>query len=170
MYIPVEIKFKSYLPLHIEKGTMFLIGVLDYKYLYKIDVSVKDVDKDTVLKSLGAPVEFSICDDEGNEIAAHHEVGWFDEDPDVKELRPITIEDINTILKDYDGLAELRIVDYHFTHDSSIVPVFVSEKIVLKLLSQEYFEDNDSEDDTINNLYTMGIDPFDLDELTKNIE
>jgi hypothetical protein len=164
MYIPVEIKLKSYVPLHIEKGMLFVSEQKDGMILYVLDHSIPDDLIDQCIATIGAPVKFSLCDEEGNELVDSYEIGWFRKEENA-DISTLTLRDVNTILQDYDGLAELEILDYDFFYNGTVTPKFVNQKVILRMLSEELFEDDGSMD-----MYPNGASAYDEEEFTKNIE
>ena len=70
-------------------------------------------------------------------IVEPHELGWIDEGDDSENLYPISIEEINYILNECDGWLELEIIEDFFDEDEQIVPNFVDEKVVIRILTEE---------------------------------
>lgn len=139
MWYPAEIVLKSYLPLELEEGMLFVnrifIGVVEpYVELWELEEIPEDMD-DFMSKN-GAPVELAIIDDEGHVIATHDEIGWWDEGEDTDELRDVTLDDINYILRELDGYVD---IEYDEIDDDFVV---YEDKIVLSIVP----EDDDLED------------------------
>lgn len=139
MWYPAEIVLKSYLPLELEEGMLFVnrifIGVVEpYVELWELEEIPEDMD-DFMSKN-GAPVELAIIDDEGRVIATHDEIGWWDEGEDTDELRDVTLDDINYILRELDGYVD---IEYDEIDDDFVV---YEDKIVLSIVP----EDDDLED------------------------
>ena len=139
MWYPAEIVLKSYLPLELEEGMLFInrifIGVVEpYVELWELEEIPEDMD-DFMSKN-GAPVELAIIDDEGRVIATHDEIGWWDEGEDTDELRDVTLDDINYILRELDGYVD---IEYDEIDDDFVV---YEDKIVLSIVP----EDDDLED------------------------
>jgi hypothetical protein len=75
---------------------------------------------------------------DGDDVVVEpHEIGWIDEGDDSEELYPISIEEINYILNECDGWLELEIIEDFFDEDEQIIPNFVDEKVVIRLLTEE---------------------------------
>lgn len=139
MWYPAEIVLKSYLPLELEEGMLFInrifIGVVEpYVELWELEEIPEDMDE--FMAKHGAPVELAIIDDEGRVIATHDEIGWWDEGEDTDELRDITLDDINFILRELDGYVD---IEYDEIDDDFVI---YEDKIVLSIVP----EDDDLED------------------------
>ena len=140
MWYPAEIVLKSYLPLELEEGMLFInrifIGVVEpYVELWELEEIPEDID-DFMAKH-GAPVELAIIDDEGRVIATHDEIGWWDEGEDTDELRDITLDDINYLLRELDGYVD---IEYDEIDDDFVV---YEDKIVLSIVPEDDLEDWD---------------------------
>ena len=130
MWISAEIALKSYLPLELEEGMLFInrifIGVVEpYIELFELEEVPEDMDE--FMTNFGAPVELLIISEDGKLLATHDEIGWWDEGYDTDELRDITLDDINYLLRELDGYVEIEIDDD--TED----PIIYESKIVLGL-------------------------------------
>ena len=139
MWYPAEIVLKSYLPLELEEGMLFInrifIGVVEpYVELFELEEIPEDMD-DFMSKN-GAPVELMIIDEEGV-LATHDQIGWWDDGPDTDELRDVTLDDINYILRELDGYVDVEI-DYD-TEDL----IIYEDKIVLSIIQEEDEDPND---------------------------
>jgi hypothetical protein len=84
----------------------------------------------------GVPVELVIIDESGNLLASHDEIGWWDEGEHTDELRDITLDDINYLLREFDGY-----IDIEYDEDEGIV--FMEDKVVLSLVPDEELDDWD---------------------------
>lgn len=130
MWYPAEIALKSYLPLELEEGMLFInrifIGVVEpYIELFELEEVPEDMDE--FMTNYGAPVELLIISEDGKLIATHDEIGWWDDGPEIDELRDITLDDINYLLRELDGYVEIEVDDD--TED----PIIYENKIVLGL-------------------------------------
>jgi len=140
MWYPAEIVLKSYLPLELEEGMLFVnrifIGVVEpYVELWELEEIPEDIDE--FMAKHGAPVELAIIDDEGRVIATHDEIGWWDEGEDTDELRDITLDDINYLLRKLDGYVD---IEYDEIDDDFVV---YEDKIVLSIVPEDDLEDWD---------------------------
>ena len=139
MWFPAEISLSSYLPSELEVGMLFIsrisVGVIEpYIELWELEEVPEDMDE--FMSKNGAPVELVIIDDEGRVIATHNEIGWWDDGPDTDELRDVTLDDINYLLRELDGY-----VDIEYDEDEGVV--FIEDRVVLSLVPDEEIEDWD---------------------------
>lgn len=130
-----ELVFRSYMPQKLEKGMLFITITPDENRLWELEAVPGN--KDRFLKEHGAPVELSIIDQDGNIIAEHHEIGWWDDGEDVDELRDISIDDVNLIINNYDGWLEIEIIEELYDEQDLIVPNFIEEKVIINLITEE---------------------------------
>jgi len=138
MWYTGEIIMKSYLPSELEEGMLFVnrisVGILEpYVELWELDDDILE-DIDVFMAKHGAPVELLIIDDEGDIIATKEEFGWWDEGDHTEDLREITLDDINLILRDYEGYVEIEMEE---EDECSLIPVYYDEEIVLRLPQEE---------------------------------
>jgi hypothetical protein len=124
----VELVLRSYLPLELEEGMLFInrisVGVIEpYIELWELDYIPDDMDE--FITKHGAPVEIHIVD-EDELIATMDEIGWMDDGEHTDELRDITLKDINTILREYDGYVNIEVDE-----DGDVV--LYDDRIVLSL-------------------------------------
>jgi hypothetical protein len=144
MWYPAEIVLKSYLPSELEAGMLFInrisVGVIEpFVELFELDELPEDPD--AFMAKNGAPVTLVITTPEdGNVRATQNEIGWWDEGEDSDEYREVTLDDINYLLREFDGY-----VDIEFDDDKDIV--LIEGKVVLSLqLEEDEFMDYDGED------------------------
>jgi hypothetical protein len=139
MWSSAEIVLKSYLPLELEEGMLFVnrifIGVVEpYVELWQLEEIPEDIDE--FMAKHGAPVELLIIDEDGNVLATDEEIGWWDEGEDTDELRDITLDDINLVLRAWEGYLAIEI------DEETETPVIMEDKVVLSL-DQEDINDWD---------------------------
>lgn len=125
----VELVLKNYLPLELEEGMLFInrisVGVIEpYVELWELDYIPEDMD-DFISKN-GAPVELLLIDEDEEIIATTEEIGWIDDGEHTDELRDVTLNDINIILRDYDGYVNIELDE-----DGDVV--LYDDRIVLSL-------------------------------------
>ena len=137
MWYPAEISLSSYLPDELEEGMLFInrisVGVIEpYIELFELEEIPEDMDE--FMSKHGAPVELVIIDDEGGLLASHDEIGWWDEGDATDELRDITLDDINYILREFDGY-----IDIEYDEDEGIT--IIEDKVVLSLQPDEDLEE-----------------------------
>ena len=137
MWYPAEIVFNSYLPSELEVGMLFVnrisVGVIEpYVELFELEEIPENMDE--FMSKHGAPIELGIIDEEENIIATHDDIGWWDEGEDTDELRDVTLEDINYILRELDGYVDVDV-------DDDFIPIMYDDKIVLSLVLDEELEE-----------------------------
>jgi hypothetical protein len=139
MWYPAEIVLKSYLPLELEEGMLFVnrisVGVIEpYVELWELEEVPEDMDE--FMAKHGAPVELFIIDENENILATHDEIAWWDEGEHTDELREITLDDINYLLRELDGYVDIDI-------DEDYGPTIYEGKVVLGLEPEDDIEDWD---------------------------
>ena len=139
MWYPAEIALMSYLPPELEVGMLFInrisVGVIE-PFIELFELEEIPEDPDAFMSRHGVPVELVIIDESGNLLASHDEIGWWDEGEHTDELRDITLDDINYLLREFDGY-----IDIEYDEDEGIV--FMEDKVVLSLVPDEELDDWD---------------------------
>lgn len=140
MWYPAEISLSSYLPPELEVGMLFInrisVGVID-PYIELFELEELPEDHDAFMAKHGAPVKvIIITPDDGNVRAVQENIGWWDEGEDSDEYREVTLDDINYLLREFDGY-----VDIEFDDDEDIV--LIEGKVVLSLVPDEEWDDWD---------------------------
>jgi hypothetical protein len=139
MWYPAEIVVKSYLPPELEVGMLFInrisVGVIE-PFIELFELEELPEDPDTFMSRHGVPVELAIVDENGNLLASHDEIGWWDEGEDTDELRDITLDDINYLLREFDGY-----IDIDGDEDDGVT--LIEDKVVLSLVPDEELDDWD---------------------------
>ena len=139
MWYPAEISLSSYLPPELEVGMLFInrisVGVVE-PYIELFELEEVPEDADVFMAKHGAPVELIIIDEDGDLLASHDEIGWWDEGDDSDEYRDITLDDINYLLREFDGY-----IDIEYDEDEGVT--IIEDKVVLSLQPDEEFDDWD---------------------------
>jgi hypothetical protein len=139
MWYPAEISLSSYLPSELEEGMLFInrisVGVVE-PYIELFELEEIPEDADAFMAKNGAPVELVIIDSEGQLLATHDQIGWWDDGDDTDDYREVTLEDINYLLKELDGY-----VDIDIEEDYGLV--IYDGKVILTLAPEEDDEDWD---------------------------
>lgn len=150
MWYETEVVIKSYKPLQLEPGMLFLQILHKGTPKEQIELFALDrvpQDEESFLQQHGYPVELYIIDDQGNVLASPEQIGWWDEGDHVDELSDISISHINNIFNDYDGYVDLEMEEYDET-EGEYVPVIYAEKVVMRYVTdeeEEYEEEDDEE-------------------------
>lgn len=164
MYIECQLVFKSYKPLTLEKGMLFLTTLNGINQIRQITEVPHNQEEFTSIN--GYPVEPYIMDignvnlKEEIIIATPEQIGWFDEGDHSDELSDISITNINQILEQFDGWIDVEVEE---TEDGEYVPLLYNNKITIRL-PEDYDDDlwdedidddpeEDDDDDDYNNIY-----------------
>ena len=139
MWYPAEIVLKSYLPLELEEGMLFInrisVGIMEpYVELWELEEIPEDMD--AFMTSNGAPVNLMIIIDDYPEeiIVTEDQIGWWDEGDHTDELRDILLDDINIVLREFNG--ELSI-DIDEEEEDNIIPTLFDNKVILAFDQEE---------------------------------
>lgn len=142
MYLECMLVFKSYKPLKLEKGMLFLRD-----YVIR-EITEIPLNQEEFISENGYPVEPYIIDpgnpnkNDGYVVATPEQIGWFDEGEHSDELSDISVKNINDILEHYDGWIDLEMEE---TEDGEYVPVLYNNKVTIRMPQEPY--DDDSWDD-----------------------
>ena len=146
MYYEAELVLKSYKPLKLEEGMLFInkIARTDAVELFILEELPDDEEKFVVTH--GYPVEPYIIQHEllNNVetpviLAIPEQIGWWDDGDDVDELREMSIEEINNVISQFTGLLEIYLED-----DEIGDPLLIENRVMLRYLTdEEDWEDNE---------------------------
>jgi len=148
MQCPAELVLKSYKPLHLEKGMLFITKLnpgtrKEYVELWELKELPSNTE-DFYLKN-GYPVELQIV--YGDELLAdHHQIGWFNVSDESEDLYDITLKEINTILADYDGEVDVEIRQDILEQEDRMEPILMENRVVLSY-SYTIDDEEDEEDE-----------------------
>jgi hypothetical protein len=141
MWYPAEISLSSYMPPELEVGMLFInrisVGVID-PYIELFELEEVPEDADAFMSKHGAPVELLIIDEDGDILASHNEIGWWDDGDDSDEYRDVTLDDINYLIRELDGYVDIQIED-----EEDFFVAFIEDRVVLSLAPEEDDEDWD---------------------------
>jgi hypothetical protein len=134
MWYAAEIVLKSYLPLELEEGMLFVnkisVGIMDpYIELWELDDYIPE-NIDTFMSVNGAPVNLFIVDEDGDIIANPEEIGLWDIGEESDELYEISLEEINFLLREFDGAVEIQLDE---EDEEFYVPIYYDEQVVLRV-------------------------------------
>jgi hypothetical protein len=144
MWYTGEIVLKSYLPFTLEEGMLFVnrisVGIMEpYVELWALEEVPEDAD--AFMATNGAPVELFIIDEDEELLATEEQLGWWDEGQHTDELREISLDDINFILRECDGYIDMEISDE--TEDPGVI--LFEDRVILRVP-----ESDDDWDETLN--------------------
>jgi len=141
MWYPAEISLSSYLPDELQEGMLFInrisVGVVE-PYIELFELEEVPEDADAFMAKHGAPVELVIIDEDGDVLASHDDIGWWDDGDDSDEYREVTLDDINYILRELDGYVDIQIED-----EEDFFVVFIEDRVVLSLAPEDDLSDWD---------------------------
>ena len=155
MFIEALMVFKSYKPLKLEKGMLFLVQQPRFKEIVKLDRV--PANEEEYVKINGYPVEPYIIDvvnpnlsQDEVILATPEQIGWFDEGEWCDELCDIEVRHFNRIIEGYDGYVLIE-VDYDEEEgdETMFSPVLYNNKVTISYadLEDEYDEDDDDDDE-----------------------
>jgi hypothetical protein len=165
MFIEALMVFKSYKPLKLEKGMLFLVQQPRFKEIIKLDKV--PANEEEFIKINGYPVEPYIIDvvnpnlsQEETIWATPEQIGWFDEGDHCDELCDIEVKHFNRIIEGYDGYVLIE-VDYDEEADDEdmLSPVLYNNKVTISYADLEDEDDEDDEDEEEYDTHTE--DSFD---------
>jgi hypothetical protein len=128
------------MPKQLEKGMWFINKInpgtrKEYSEIWALDnVPLQPLEE--FVTQHGAPVEPYLIYNE-QVLAEPHEIGWWDEGEHTDELRDITLDDINYILRELDGYVD---VEYDEVEDDFVI---IDDKVVLSIAPEDDFDDWD---------------------------
>ena len=156
MWYTAEIALKSYLPLELEEGMLFVnrisVGVIEpYVELWELEEVPEDMDE--FMSKNGAPVELIIIIDSYTKyhpevvvVINQDQIGWWDDGPDTDELRDITLDDINYTLREEQGFLSIDIDD----EEEGLEPTLIEDKVILSFLQEDDDDNLEDWDVTLN--------------------
>lgn len=146
MFIEAQMVFKSYAPLKLEKGMLFLISEGRDFQLRRLDVIPQDEQE--YIRINGYPVEPYIIET-GNPnlkeeviLATPEQIGWFDEGEWSDELCDIELKHFNRILEGYDGWVLIEMMETE--NEDELTPVIYNNKVTIAYADlEDEYDDND---------------------------
>jgi hypothetical protein len=153
MFIEALMVFKSYKPLKLEKGMLFLVQQPRFKEIVKLDRV--PANEEEYVKINGYPVEPYVIDLVNPNLsqdevifATPDQIAWFDEGEWSDELCDIEVRHFNRIIEGYDGYVLIE-VDYDEEADDEdmLSPVLYNNKVTLSYADLEDEEDEDDDEE-----------------------
>ena len=149
MYIEAQMVFKSYAPLKLEKGMLFLI--LEGRDFQIRQLDFIPQDEQEYLRINGYPVEPYIME-MGNPnlkeqvvLATPEQIGWFEEGEWSDELCDIELKHFNRILERYYGWILIEMMETEEDEDE-LTPVIYNNKVTIAYADLEDEDDEDEDD------------------------
>jgi hypothetical protein len=154
MFIEALMVFKSYKPLKLEKGMLFIVQQPRFKEIVKLDKV--PADQEEYVRINGYPVEPYIIDVVNPNLsqdevifATPEQIGWFDEGEWCDELCDIEVRHFNRIIEGYDGYVLIEVgYDEEADDEDMLKPVLYNNKVTISYadLEDEYDDDDDDDD------------------------
>lgn len=136
MWYTAEITLMSYLPDELETGMLFVnrisVGVIE-PYIELFELEEIPEDESVFMAKHGAPVKLFIIGEGEEVLATQDEIGWWDEGEHTDELREVTLDDINYIIRELEGYVDIQIDD----EEDFVDPVIMEGRVVLSLQPEE---------------------------------
>lgn len=133
MFIPAFLKLKSYKPLRLEKGMIFLIPG---EYITLIELVKIPTDADKWIEQCGYPVEPYIVLptdpslQEEEILAKPEQIGWMYEEEEEEERRILSVDDIEIIINHFDGWLDIEV-----TEEEDEKPAIYADLVTIKFPS-----------------------------------
>ena len=146
MYINAELVVKSYLPLKLEVGMLFVKGHhinTEKEFMEIWALERVPLNPEEFMLENGAPIELSIIDEEDIVLASHEEIAWLSYPFDEETLHDFTLKDVNIIFNDFGGFLELEIEE---DEESYNIVVF-EEKVIVRFPTEEEYEEIEEDED-----------------------
>lgn len=159
MFITAKLVFEHYVPEQLEKGMLFKQKIKDVIYgkIYEYDriyeINHIPQDMDVWVQANGYPVRPRIVsytanpDQVAETLATYDKIGWWDDGPEVEELRDIELKDYNFILENYQGDIDIEVDELTDEHGEEIVSAAIyADKCTLTFPMESYVIDEDDDD------------------------
>jgi len=164
MFTQAKLIMKSYKPLKLEKGMLFLAMHYGQMSVYELGYDIHTEEQtETYVQLNGYPVEPYIylqgnpnVPDETSLMAEPDQIGWFDEDEDSDEMHDITLRELNNILEN-DGWCEIEVMEENLDDDEAqedyvrVVPTLLENKVTIRYIQwaeeDEYIDEEEEDDD-----------------------
>lgn len=134
MNVLAELVLKSYKPLELEEGMLFINKIVRTGFLELFELEEIPEDEEKFITLHGYPVEpYIIMLDENNStiiLATPDQIGWWYEEED-NEYRDLYLEDLNCIINDYEGMLEIV-----FEEEEGEI-MLIEDKVLIKFVNQE---------------------------------
>lgn len=137
MFCTGRLVLRNYIPKVVERGMLFMTsyGIDDDAYMQIWECNFEDgyieeIPTDVFFEDHGYPVELYLIDENELPIAEHDQIAWWANNED-DELRLITINDVNYILKEYDGYIDIDI-DEHYASMEIMDPILFQDKVIVR--------------------------------------
>lgn len=149
MYYPVKLILINYVPNELRKGLLFASTLFPNTEKQRMEVwaheSRTHLSATEFFEIHGFPVEMKLLTEEGLEIASGEQLAWWDDnDSSSENLKDMTLNEVNTILNDYEGVVDI-LIDEDYYSLGNVVPLIAMDKVVLRFHCEECDEVPDNE-------------------------
>jgi hypothetical protein len=152
MWIAVELALHHYDIDELEPGMWFMNHLYpghedrELVEVWELSEEATINDKEILFMESGFPVQPFLVDEEGSVIVTPDEIGWWDAGDIAEELIPFGINEVNFILREFDGLLEM-FVDEDALEEGFIEPILENDLVILRFLT-----DDDGEQEQLLNI------------------
>lgn len=149
MWYDAELVVKNYKPLQLEPGMLFVQKLHQGTLKEEVEIFILErvpQDEESFLQQHGYPVELYIIDENGDMLASNEEIALWDDGEE--ELFEISVDHVNKIFNEYDGMVQIEMVDISEEEDEyeEWVPVVYEGNIILRYPQEEYEEWEEEEE------------------------
>jgi len=156
MWYEAELVVKNYKPLKLEEGMLFVQKLHQGTLKENIELFILErvpLDEEAFIAQNGYPVELYVIGENDNILASNEEIALWDEGHD--ELFEISVDHVNIIFNDYDGVVQIEMMDVSDPESEyeEYVPVIYEGNVILRYPQdeyEEYYEEEDEEDEYEN--------------------
>jgi hypothetical protein len=142
MWIAVQLAYHHHSPETIKEGMLFMNHIKpntekEIIEVWEIDKKIIELlEYNDIIKLYGYPVLPYLIDEDQNVVTIPDEIGWWDAGDVTDELINITIQELNFIMREFDGLLEL-LVDEDELEQGYIEPILENELVIMRFLKEE---------------------------------
>lgn len=146
MWMEAELIAKSYKPIRLEPGMLFINKLHHGTRKEEIELFALDrvpQDEEAFIQQNGYPVQLYIIDDEENVLAYPDQIAWWDEGEHSDDLSDITLKEINNIINNYGGTVDIDVDFYQRSSDDDgdypeeIGANIFMDKVILRYVQEE---------------------------------
>jgi hypothetical protein len=161
MWYDAELVVKSYKPLQLEVGMLFIQKLHQGTLKEETELFALErvpQDEEAFVQQNGYPVELYVIGENDEILASDDEIAFWDEGEE--ELFEMTIDNVNKIFNEYDGIVQIDMVDVNEPDDEyeHYVPIVYEGNVVLRYPQDEYEEwEEDWEEEEDEEVFLCGM-------------
>lgn len=150
MWYDAELVVKSYKPLQLEVGMLFLQKLHQGTLKEETELFALErvpQNEEAFVQQNGYPVELYVIGENDEILASDDEIAFWDEGEE--ELFEMTIDNVNKIFNEYDGMVQIDMVDVSEPDDEyeHYVPIVYEGNVVLRYPQDEWPEEWEEEEE-----------------------